>query len=81
MPAAPWGQWLDAEAQALGIVEHDPRFADVAQPLANVPIETARNQTPHGPRRRCREGRPVNVLPQDRGERVRNRLSLERSPP
>ena len=62
-----------------GIVQHDPRFADVAQPPPDVPIETPRYQTPHRRGRRHGERRPVDVLPQDRRERVGNVVALERS--
>ena len=62
-----------------GIVQHDPRFADVAQPLPDVPIETPRDQTPHRRGRRCGERRPVDVLAQDRRERVGNIVALERA--
>ena len=62
-----------------GIVQHDPRFADVAQPPPDVPIETPRYQTPHRHGRRRGERRPIDVLAQDRRERVGNIIALERA--
>ena len=45
----------------------------------DVPIETPRHQTPHRHGRRRGERRPVDVLAQDRRERVGNVIALERA--
>ena len=61
------------------MVQHDPGFADVAQPPLDVPFEAAREQMPHRRGRGRRERGPVDVLAQDRRQRVGDVVALERA--
>jgi hypothetical protein len=66
-----------ARRRLVRCLEHDRRIADVAQPLPAVALEAALQQTPDTCRRARGQQRPVDLLPQHRGERVAHRLASE----
>ena len=55
----------------------DPCVADVAQPLFRVAFEASAEERANLGRRVRRQLRPVRLLPQHRGEHVRDGLALE----
>ena len=62
---------------ASGDVERDARLADVAEPLLRLALEAAAEQRAERGRSRRRQRGPVDLLAQDRSQRVAHGLALE----
>jgi hypothetical protein len=80
-PARPrGGRRRDRLAARDRFLEPQARVADVAQPLARVLHQAAREQLAHARGRRCGQTRPVRLALQDGSHQVADRLAAEEPP-
>ena len=63
------------------MLQHDPCFADITQPPSDVSIEAAHYQPTNAIRSRGVQSGPLNLLSQNRRNRVGGVLALKGAPP